>query len=89
MGYTWYVRRRGKGGVGERLSAAHCDIVALVALDIKTIAYRPIADVGQTCQLLVQDAPARVGTRMRRSWARRVGDYPFETALEALNAPSA
>lgn len=50
IAYTWNVRRRGKFQT-KRLSAKECQVVALVAVDVKQIAYFPIERCGQTMQI--------------------------------------
>lgn len=50
LAYFFEIRRRGKFG-SKRLSNTDCDIVALVALDIKIVAYLPIKEIGQCCYL--------------------------------------
>ena len=57
FGYTFYVRRRGRDGKGDRLSSEMCDIVALVALDRREIVYMPVDDARQTIQLACPDTP--------------------------------
>lgn len=49
--YHFHARRRGRFAKGARLSKEHCDIIAFVALDIRTVAYLPVDDVGQTVSL--------------------------------------
>src|SRR5271170_3031504 len=41
IAYTWNVRQRGRHGK-QKLGNQDCDLVALVALDIKAIAYIPV-----------------------------------------------
>ncbi|WP_127674594.1 hypothetical protein [Sinorhizobium meliloti] len=51
LSYSWSIRKRGKDGKGDRLTGAHCDLVALVALDTREVAYLPLSECGQTVQL--------------------------------------
>lgn len=51
VAYSWSVRKRGKDGKGDRLTDSHCDLVALVALDIRKVAWLPLSECGQTVQL--------------------------------------
>lgn len=80
IGYTFHVRRRGKNGVGKRLDSSHCDLVALVALDIREIAYLPVEDVGSTCQFSCPQTPF-VGTSKSGSSLRDIRDHSFASAL--------
>lgn len=79
MIYGFAVRSRGKGRKGERLSAAHCDVVALVALDIKVIAYFPIDEVGQTMGLFPPSHD--FAGRYTRARYTSIDRYPFDEAL--------
>lgn len=79
VAYSWGVRRRGRDG-SKRLDESSCDIVALVALDIRVVAYFPIAAVGQTVQLL----PPGEKTSAKpcgRGWSGGVDAFPFERAV--------
>ena len=87
-GYNFHVRRRGKNGASERLTDEHCDIVALVALDVRAVAYLPIFDVGQTCDLM--PASFEPKGRYQRRLAVRIIDFPIGDALIRLRSgPSA
>jgi len=85
LSYAWNIRTCGKGG-RRKMSDADCDLVALVALDIRAVAYLPIAKVGQTAYL---DAPGSSGVRMTKAgerfkkatWPGNVTEYPLEAAL--------
>lgn len=76
--YRFSVRRFGKGGQ-NRLSRIDCDIVALVALDIRAIAYLTIEEVGSTCDLM------KPGFVFKGNYKRNrlvtIDDMPFERAL--------
>lgn len=72
-GYIWGLRR-GKG-TQRRYGSHEMDVVALVALDTRQIAYLPITDLPQGFQMPVSGA---------RQSKRRFSDYPFEKALDAL-----
>ena len=72
-GYVWGLRR-GKGA--NRCYGSHeMDVVALVALDTKQIAYLPITDLPQGFQIPVSGA---------RQSKRRFSDFPFDKAMNAL-----
>lgn len=85
LSYSWSVRAHGKGR-RQRMTDAACDLVALVALDIRAVAYLPIARVGSTVYL---DAPGNTGVRLTKAgdryrkavWASDVTGYPLEAAL--------
>ena len=71
--YMWHVRRAGKGG--RRVYAAdEFDLLALVALDIRRIAYLPPSQHRQTIHLR---PPGAAG-------GKQFDDFPFRVALEAL-----
>lgn len=72
--YMWHVRRAGKGG--RRLYAGEeFDLLALVALDIRRIAYLPPSRVLQTVH--IRPPHVRGG--------KQFDDYPFASALELLS----
>lgn len=80
--YSFFVRRVGKSG-RKRLSDADCDLVALVALDIRVVAYLPIQVCGATVQLLPPASDhVRVNPAGARSWARTIAEFSFENAVE-------
>jgi hypothetical protein len=80
FGYTFNVRRRGKNGKSTRLSADHCDLVACVALDIRTVAYLPLAEVSQCVQLM---PPCTVfAGKFKRSRIVSIDKMPFSEALQ-------
>ena len=82
--YQWFVRRAGKGG--RRLyGAAEFDLLALVALDVRRIAYLPASSSAQTIHIRTHDhaGPPANGGKSGKTF----GQYPFRAALEAvLNA---
>lgn len=77
--YVFSARRRGRFG-RQKISAAECDIVALVALDIRIVAYFPLSAVGSTMQL---DPPGPLSPALngKSRWARTIDAYPIEGAL--------
>lgn len=79
MAYSWHVRRRGKSG-NQRLDGDHCEIVALVALDIRVVAYMAIGAIGQTVQL-VKSEDHYVTQGRRGSGHDALEAYPFAGAL--------
>lgn len=76
--YSFWVRRRGKNG-DQRLSNTDCDVVALVALDIRAVAYLPIQSVGTTFQIVPPGIEFE-GARKRS----RYGTFAFLTFSEAI-----
>lgn len=79
MGYSWYVRRRGKAG-SKRLTDEEADVIALVALDGPWIAYLEPRYCGQTVQMMSPRRPmreSRQGTQLRR-----VDAFPFSRFVE-------
>lgn len=84
LAYNFSVRRRGKNG-SKRLDNGLCDIVAMVALDIRIVAYMPIELAGQTVQLSPPGDPPPTRT-WRGGWSRAVDQWPLK---DALSGPSA
>ena len=82
IGYSFSVRRRGKDGKGEGLSEAHCDIVALVALDISKISYFLVSDVGVTCQLMPPDY--QFPGSYQRSRIKPIDGHPPKPVVERV-----
>ena len=84
--YQFYVRRRGRDGTGERLSEVHCDIVALVALDIRVVAYFLVSELAQSVSL---KPPGHDFSRLyRRRRMAPIDAYPFADALARLEGGS-
>ena len=80
--YMWSVRKSGKGG-RRQIEANAFDILALVALDIRVVAYLPITDrVKQTLHLRPPLSEFNATQVMRTN--RRVNEYPIKEALEGL-----
>lgn len=79
--YLFYTRRAGKAG--KRVYAADAfDMFALVALDVRCIAYLPAARIAlQTIQL---KPPGTASSALRR--LRCIDQYPFAEALAAVRA---
>lgn len=82
IAYSWNVRRRGKGGSGERLSGVHCDVVALVALDIRRVAYLAVKDCSQTVYMEPDGAQPRPTTNNRSYFGREMTSYTFGEAIK-------
>ena len=86
----WFNVRRGRKEIGRRRGySAEFDILALVALDIRVIAYVPIfGRIPQTVRLQspgYTESPAAV----RRGWgqsrrAKSISQFPIEGAMAAL-----
>lgn len=79
-GYVWSPRRRGRNGQA-RLDASHCDLVALVALDIRVVAYLPLAAVPTCVQLMPPGWTSR--GEYRRKFLT-VDKFPFSEALACV-----
>lgn len=72
--YMWYVRRAGKGGA-RVYAAGEFDILALVALDVRRVAYLPPSLLRQTIHI------RQPGTTAGNAKpGKRFEDYPFEAA---------
>jgi hypothetical protein len=74
--YMWHVRRAGKRGQ-RTYSRDEFDLLALVALDIRRIAYMPPSNTLQTVHIRPPEAPQR-GRAIR---GKQFEDFPFERAL--------
>lgn len=79
--YSFGVRHIGKKH-RSRLTDSDCDIVAFVALDISAIAYLPIGEVGQTCQLMRPDHPFK--GKYKRRHLTAIDEMPFSAALRRV-----
>lgn len=85
MGYVFHVRQHGKNN-RKRLTNQHVDLVACVALDIQTIAYQLVEDVGMTCELM---PPGYVFKgKYKRSRYEDITKFPFENVIKKLNGES-
>ena len=71
--YMWHVRRAGKGGL-RVYNAADFDLLALVALDIRRIAYLPPSHTKQTVHIRPPGAPG----------GKHFDNYPFRKAIGEL-----
>jgi hypothetical protein len=81
VAYTFAVRTRGNNH-RKRLDNSACDVVALVALDLRIVAYFPVSVCGQTVQLI--PLGARLLTQSnRRTWANAIDDFPFAMAISS------
>ena len=81
--YQWHVRRAGKGGK-RIIGNNEFEILALVALDIRVVAYIPISD---QVRQIVHLRPPGIGIAIVRTRAhvnRCVDEYPIQSALEEL-----
>lgn len=73
--YQWHIRRAGKGGA-RVYGAGEFDMLALVALDIRRIAYLPPSLKLQTVHIRPPGAPG----------GRQFDDFPFTRAIEGVAA---
>lgn len=78
MVYVFHVRARGRRRKG-RLDNSHCDVVALVALDTRTIAYMPIDNVAQTVSLY--PVGYTFPGKFKRSRYAAIDGFPFAEAI--------
>jgi len=72
--YLWHVRRAGKGGA-RTYAVGEFDMLALVALDIRRIAYLPPSDAKQTVHIRPPGAPG----------GKQFDGYPFARALSEIS----
>lgn len=80
LAYSWCVRRCGKRA-SQRLSNEDCDIVALVALDIRVTAYLPISLCASTVQLCPPGYELRTKIKTGSQWGRNVDQFTIEEAI--------
>lgn len=79
--YMWHVRRAGKGG--RRVYAENeFDMLALVALDLRRIAYMPPSQLRQTIHIRAHDdaAPPAHGGKTGKTFSM----FPFSVALKEV-----
>lgn len=81
-GYLFHTRRAGKAG-RRRYKGNEFDLVALVALDIRTIAYLPFAEV-RDCIIL---RPPNYVPRRGTSRLENINQFPIQKAIARLDAP--
>lgn len=74
--YQWHVRRAGKAG-RRTYGEGEFELLALVALDVRRIAYMPPSLNLQTVHIRPPGAPVRG----RAKHGKQFDDYPFERAL--------
>lgn len=79
--YMWHVRRAGKGGARVYEDGAF-DLLALVALDSKRVAYLPPSKQAQTIHIRTHEdsAPPKHGGKAGKTFAQ----YPFSAALSEV-----
>lgn len=80
IAYNWNVRARGKDRKA-RLGDRDCDLIALVALDIRAIAYIPVDICGTTIHLNRPGSELRTDLRSGSQWGRTVDQFPIADAL--------
>ena len=78
--YVFHVRSRGRFGKGERLNKKHCDIIALVALDTRIVAYFAVDSVAQSVSLY--PVGYKFPGKYKRSRYASIDGFPFEKALD-------
>ena len=78
--YLWNVRRAGKKGI-RRYGVTEFDILALVAVDIKTIAYFTISDTVK--QTIILHPPGTI-SRYKKHKLKNIDQYPFTEALSGF-----
>lgn len=78
-GYLFHIRRAGRGG-RRRYSDREFEIIALVGLDVKVIAYMPIDGVRQS---LVLRPPGTVPSKNAKR-PENIDGFPFAKALESI-----
>lgn len=79
--YMWHVRRAGKGG-RRVYGLDEFDLLALVALDCRRIAYLPPSDHRQTVHIRTHDDPAAPAHGGKSG--KTFDQFPFSAALRGL-----
>ncbi len=77
--YMWHVRRAGKGG-RRVYGMSEFDLLALVALDARKIAYLPPSEVKQTIHIRTHNDASFRGGKSGKTFEQ----YPFGAALAVL-----
>lgn len=80
--YQFSVRRAGKGGK-RVIHAAEFDMLALVALDIRQVAYMPIRNRVKQCVYL-RPPGVEFNSCQQAKTNRCINEYPFEAALSEI-----
>lgn len=81
--YMWHVRRAGKGGA-RNYNDGEFDLLALVALDCRRIAYLPPSSQAQTVHIRPHDDPSPPANGGKAG--KTFGQFPFSAAVsEVLN----
>jgi hypothetical protein len=79
----WHVRRAGKGG-NRVYVAGEFDLLALVALDIKRIAYLPPSEVRQTIHIRSPESEVQQGLNGSKG-GKVFSQFSFEKAVSGIN----
>lgn len=79
-GYMYHLRRAGKGG-RRKYRDDEFEIVALVAMDLRVVAYLPFK--GRVLQSICLRPPGHVGAA-RTERTRTIDQFPIEAAIAAL-----
>ena len=77
--YLWHAKRAGKGA--KRRYKDEFDILALVALDVRAIAYVPLKSMGTNC-ILLRPPGTPITSKAKR--LRNIDEYPFIDAFRAV-----
>lgn len=80
--YMWFVRRAGKGSK-RTYTRDDFDMLALVALDVRRIAYLPPSAQRQTIHIRSHDNAGPTGPHSKSG--RTFGQYPFASALKEVS----
>lgn len=81
-GYLWNIARTGKGG-RRTYGIDDFDLLALVALDVRRIAYLPPGYQPRTISIRTHEDPGPTPGRGGKT-GRIFSDFPFDRALRAL-----
>ena len=83
IAYNFNARRRGKNGQ-SRLDINDCDVIAFVALDIRQIAYVPLAAIRTTFALMPPGKKFAGQIKRALNQTGNIDCFPIEKAIESL-----
>lgn len=82
--YSWNVRKRGKFK-DKRLTGEHCDVVALVALDVRMIGYLRVEECGSTVQIAPPGTPKIIGrSRTHCGLSSPLDSFTFPLCIKGI-----
>lgn len=80
--YKWHVKRIGKNG-SRKIVGDEFDILALVALDVRKIAYIPIDSNVPSCSM-IRPIGVKKGFTAKHTRYDAIDEHPIQRALESM-----